>query len=118
MIEKSNIISYEMSDRAILEVLGRFVKETRLRQNKTQEDLAASAGIQRMTLIRVEKGEGGSMATFVRLLRSLEQFHVFHQFVVLNQVSPLQLAKQEQTRRQRARSKASRRTSNDKQSDW
>lgn len=120
MIEKSDNISYEMSDSAILEVLGAFIRETRLRQNKTQEDVAIAAGVKRMTLVRIEKGGGGTMATFIRLLRSLEQFHVLNQFLVPVQISPLKLAKLEQTRRLRARPKKySRKTDKkNKQSDW
>lgn len=120
MIQKSYNISYEMSDSAILEVLGAFIRETRLKQNKTQEDVATAAGIKRMTLVRVEKGGGGTMATFIRLLRSLQQFHVLNQFLIPAQISPLLLAKLEQNKRQRARPKKRLREDNrkDKQSDW
>lgn len=120
MIEKSNNISYQMSDSAILKVLGTFIREIRLRQNKTQEEVAIAAGVKRMTLVRIEKGGGGTMATFIRLLRSLEQFHVLNQFLVPSQISPLQLAKLEQDKRHRARPKkrSGRDRRNDKQSDW
>jgi transcriptional regulator with XRE-family HTH domain len=120
MIEKSDIIPYEMSDSAILEVLGTFIRETRLRQNKTQEDVAAAAGIKRMTLVRIEKGAGGTMATFIRLLRSLQQFHTLNRFLIPTQISPIKLAKLEQNKRQRARSKKRSRKDNrkDKRSDW
>ena len=120
MIQKSNNLSYEMSDSAILEVLGAFIRETRLRQNKTQEDVAIVAGIKRMTLVRIEKGSGGTMATFIRLLRSLQQFHVLNQFLIPTQISPLKLAKLEQDKRQRARPKKRSRKDNrnDKPSDW
>lgn len=103
MIQKSNIISYELSDSAILEILGAFVRETRLKQNKTQEEVATAAGIKRMTLVRIEKGGGGTMATFVRLLRSLQQLHTLDQFLIPTQISPLKLARLEQQKRRRAR---------------
>lgn len=121
MFKKSDNISYEMSDSSILEVLGAFIRETRLRQNKTQEDVAIAAGIKRMTLVRIEKGSGGTMSTFIRLLRSLQQFHVLNQFLIPAQISPLTLAKLEQNKRQRARPKKRSRKSNkgnDKQLDW
>lgn len=120
-MQKSDIISYEMSDPAILEVLGAFIRETRLRQNKTQEDVATAAGIKRMTLVRFEKGGGGTMATFIRLLRSLQQFHVLNPFLIPAQISPLKLARIEQEKRQRARPKkkqSSKDIRKDKQSDW
>ncbi len=120
MIAKSDNISYEMSDSAILQVLGAFAREIRLRQNKTQEDVANAAGIKRMTLVRFEKGGGGTMATFIRVLRSLQQFHVLNQFLIPDQISPLKLAKFNQNRRQRARPKkrSQKDNRNDKQSDW
>ena len=121
MIEKSSNISYEISDTAILQVLGAFIREIRLRQNKTQMDVATAAGIKRMTLVRIEKGKGGTMATFIRLLRSLQQLHVFNQFLIPAQISPIELAKIEQNKRLRARpTKQSRERDKkeDKQSDW
>lgn len=48
MIQNRNNISYEMSDTAIIRVLGTFIRETRLRKNKTQEEVATAAGIKRM----------------------------------------------------------------------
>ncbi|MFN7260451.1 MAG: helix-turn-helix domain-containing protein [Cyclobacteriaceae bacterium] len=120
LIENSINISYQLSDSAILEVLGTFIRETRLRQNKTQEDVAIAAGIQRMTLVRIEKGSGGTMATLIRLLRCLEQFHVLNQFLLPAQISPMKLAKLEQRKRHRARPKkrSGKDKRNDKQSDW
>jgi transcriptional regulator with XRE-family HTH domain len=117
MIEKSNIYWYEMSDSAILETLGLYIKETRLKLNKTQEEIAQSSGIERMTLARIEKGSGGTMATFIRLLRSLEQLQVLKTFEIPTQISPIQLAKLEQQKRTRAFHKRS--PDNKKtQSDW
>jgi transcriptional regulator with XRE-family HTH domain len=120
MIEKSINFSYQMNDSAILEILGSFIRETRLRQNKTQEDVATAAGVKRMTLVRIEKGGGGTMSTFIRLLRSLEQLHVLNQFVLPAQISPLKLAKLEQEKRLRARPKkrSPNNNRNDTQSDW
>lgn len=119
MIDKSIKITYEMSDSAILEVLGSFIRETRLRQNKTQQELAALAGIERMTLVRIEKGDSASMSTFIRLLRSLGQLHVFDQLIIPEQLSPLQLARIQRARRQRARPKrANGKTEGSHKSDW
>jgi len=120
MIKKKINSFYEMSDSAILAQFGVFIRETRLRQNKTQEEVAAAAGIKRMTLVRIEKEGRGTLATFVRLLRSLEQFHVLDQFQVPAQLSPLQLAKLERHKRLRARpTKHGRNTGDSKKpSDW
>jgi transcriptional regulator with XRE-family HTH domain len=115
------IFPYEMGDSAILQHFGTFIRETRLSQNKTQEDVATAAGIKRMTLVRIEKGSGGTMGTFIRVLRSLQQFHVLNQFLIPSRISPLKLAKLEHNKRLRARpTKGSGRNDKktDKPSDW
>lgn len=120
MIQKTGNVSYEMSDSAISEVLGAFIRETRLRQNRTQQEVAEAAGIRRMTLVRFEKDGNGTMATFIRLLRTLQQLHMLDGFVLEAQISPLRLAKIEKESRQRARpeKRPGKGRGNDKQSDW
>ena len=46
-----------MSDAALAEMIGVFVKHHRLSQNKSQKELAGDAGISRSTLALLEKGE-------------------------------------------------------------
>jgi transcriptional regulator with XRE-family HTH domain len=103
MMENSNIYWYAMSDKALLSVLGTFLRDIRLQQNKNQQEVAIAAGISRSTLIVLENGGGGSLLTFIELMRTLDQLHLFANFVVRKQVSPLQLAKVEQGKRQRAK---------------
>lgn len=90
------------SDLAIEKDLGLFIKETRLLQNKTQSNLAKAADISRSTLSLLERGETGTVATLIKVLRVLDQLEVFQHFVIYQQISPLALAKQEQDKRQRA----------------
>ncbi len=101
-MEKDNKYWYAMSDPAILAVMGKFIQQTRLKQNKTQQQLAGAAGINRSTLVNIEKGGGGTLLSFIQILRALEQLQWFQNFEVTQQVSPLQLAKIEQKKRQRA----------------
>ena len=96
---------YAMSDPAILEVMGNFIKQTRLQQNKTQHQVAAAAGINRSTMVQVENGGGGILLSFIQILRALEQLQLFQSFEIRQQLSPLQLAKIDQKKRQRASNK-------------
>jgi transcriptional regulator with XRE-family HTH domain len=98
---------YEMSDVALLQLLGDFVREKRIAQNKTQQQVSDAAGINRSTLIQMENGKGGRLNNFVQVLRMLQQLHVLNIFEVQQQMSPLLLAKLEQQKRQRARPKES-----------
>jgi transcriptional regulator with XRE-family HTH domain len=104
-MEKINNNWYAMSDPAILEVLGNFIKQTRLQQNKTQQQVAEAAGINRSTMGQVENGGGGTLLSFIQILRALEQLPLFQNFKIRQQLSPLQLAKIDQKKRQRASNK-------------
>lgn len=98
---------YAMSDMAIAELLGNFIKKTRLNQNKTQQDLADAAGIDRTTLVKMEKGNGGTLRSFIQVIRALEQIHLLENFEVKQELSPLRLAEIEMKKRQRASKKNS-----------
>ena len=97
MMENTNNNMYSQSDPAILSLLGSFIQHTRLQQNKT--------GLNRLTIVQIENGGGGTLLSFIQLLRALESLHVFRNFEVQQQFSPLQLAKLEHKKRKRARAK-------------
>jgi transcriptional regulator with XRE-family HTH domain len=104
-----NDISYinwpSMSDQALAEHIGAFVKHHRMEQNKTQEALAFAAGISRSTLGLLEKGETVTLATLIQVLRVLDQLNIMQVFTIDNSVSPLVLAKMQKEKRQRASGK-------------
>ncbi len=91
------------SDRALAEHIGHFVKHHRTEQNKTQDALAHAAGISRSTLSLLERGETVTLATLLQVLRALDQLHVLDVFAVETTISPLDLARLEQSKRKRAR---------------
>ncbi len=104
----TGIASYNqqaMSDKAYAKMLGDFVKHHRIAQNKTQDSLAKAAGISRSTLSLLEKGETVTLATFIQVLRVLDQLQVLSVFEIQQSASPLALAKLEQEERQRVRPK-------------
>lgn len=94
-----------MSDKAVNSLLGGFIRQSRIRQNKTQEQLAKEAGISRSTLSLFEKGENSSLILFIRLLRALNLLHLLREFELREQLSPLQLAKLEHSQRKRVKAK-------------
>jgi transcriptional regulator with XRE-family HTH domain len=105
-----------MSDKAINLSLGQFIREHRLRQNRTQKELATDAGISRMALNFFENGENSSLLTFIRLLRALNLLEILDCFSVEQQISPLALAKKEAKKKQRASGKTD--TGIKIKSDW
>ena len=118
MIDLSYINWTASSDTSIIEKLGAFVKHHRLLQNKTQEQLAREAGIVRSTLSLFERGENTSLLVFIQLLRSLKLLNLLKEFEVKKQISPLQLAKLEQSKRSRARQKVSVKKKSNPESNW
>lgn len=102
-MEKDLKYWHAMSDSRILELLGGFIQKIRLEQNKTQQQVATDAGLNRSTMVHIEKGDGGTMLSFIQILRALELLQLFENFEVKQQISPLQLAKMEHQKRQRAR---------------
>lgn len=116
-MEKSIKYWHAMSDPAVLELLGKYLQQTRLQQNKTQQQVALAAGINRSTVVQIENGGGGTMVSFVQILRALEQLQILEHFEVKPTISPLQLAKLEQNKRQRASSKKDSQKKKPK-SDW
>jgi transcriptional regulator with XRE-family HTH domain len=107
---------YGMSDPAILNMLGDFIRKTRLNQNRTQQEVSAAAGINRSTLVQMEKGSGGNMLSLIQILRVLEQLHLLYAFEIKQEISPLQLAEMEIKMRKRARRKQP--TEDKPKSDW
>jgi transcriptional regulator with XRE-family HTH domain len=84
-----------------------------MEQNKTQDQLAASAGIGRSTLSLLERGETVTVSTLIQVLRVLDQLPVLSTFELRPVISPLALAKQQKKIRQRARNKSGKEAGNE-----
>jgi transcriptional regulator with XRE-family HTH domain len=115
MNDKPYINWIAMSDTALAQTIGAFVKHHRLLQNKTQEEIANAANISRSTLSLLEKGETITVPTLLQVLRVLDLLYVMDIFKIQEQISPIELAKLDQNKRQRARNNQN---NNTKQSDW
>lgn len=91
------------SDLAIVEKIGRFIKYHRINQNFTQTELAKNAGMSRSTLSLLERGESVNILTLLQVLRTLHQLHILEGFFEKPQISPMQLAMEDQKTRYRVR---------------
>jgi len=106
-----------MSDKLIVEHIGTFVRHHRTEQHKTQDELAAAAGISRSTLSLLERGETVTISTLIQVLRVLDQLAVLKAFEVTQTISPLALAKLQREKRQRVRKKSDKNNYNE-DTDW
>ncbi len=115
MTDNSYTNWHAMSDNALEKHIGNYIKHHRLKQNRTQNNLAKDAGISRSTLSLLELGQSITLPTLIRVLRVLDLLHVMEVFNVQTSISPLKLAKLEQTKRQRA---SKQKGSKQNESDW
>jgi len=92
-----------MTDKALVETIGKFVQHHRLAQNKSQVEVAESAGISRSTLSLLERGEKISLSSLIQVLRILDLLYIMDIFKVDNEISPIEYAKLQKNKRQRAR---------------
>jgi len=101
-----NDLSYkkwaEMSDKSLLEIIGGFIQTHRLNQNKSQNQVAATAGISRSTLSLLERGEKVRIDSLIQVLRVLDLLYVMDVFKVQDQISPLEYAKLKKKKRKHA----------------
>lgn len=104
-MEKFNSDWYAMSDDAIIKSIGAFIKHHRIEKNRTQQDVAVDAGINRTTLSFLENGDIVNTSTLVQVLRALDLLNILDIFTIKNQISPIELAKLEEQRRKRASNK-------------
>ncbi len=115
MTDNSRTNWHAMSDNALEKHIGNYIRHHRLKQNRTQSNLANEAGISRSTLSILERGQSITLPTLIRVLRVLDLLHVMEVFNVQTRISPLKLAKLEQAKRQRA---SERKDNNQNESDW
>jgi transcriptional regulator with XRE-family HTH domain len=94
----------DLSDLAILKMIGVFIKKKRMALNKTQGQLAEEAGMSRSTLSLLERGEKVQLLTLIQALRILDELHLLEAFEVRQQISPIEYIKlQKKYDRQRVR---------------
>lgn len=77
-----------LSDTSIIERIGDRLKQTRLKQNITQQSLADDANVSLSSIKMIEKGEIGSFDSLLRVLRTLGLLNVLQPLVDEEQLSP------------------------------
>ncbi|MFC1481630.1 helix-turn-helix transcriptional regulator [Candidatus Neomarinimicrobiota bacterium] len=93
---------YNMSDKALLNEIGRRVQRRRLNKNLTQNNVADLAGVSRNSVQALESGKGINLHAFVRILRTLDALDDLNALLPDPGLSPLQAAKMMGRTRQRA----------------
>lgn len=93
---------FSMTDKALSETIGNFIKHHRINQNKSQTEVSLAAGISRSTMSLLERGENISISSLIQVLRVLELLYIMDVFKVETEISPIEYAKLQKNKRQRA----------------
>lgn len=86
---------------ALAEELGERLKQARLNKNLTQLEVAEHAGISRRAVINAEKGKA-TLEVFIAIMIALNLTEQLNLFLPPQPISPIQLAKLQGEKRQRA----------------
>lgn len=92
---------HSLSDIAIANELGHRLKQLRLKQNYSQQELAKITTLSLNTIKALELGHG-KLTNFITVLRHLDRLDQLDNFIPIINISPLQLAKMQGKQRQRA----------------
>jgi putative transcriptional regulator len=92
---------YSMTDKALEADIGARIKTLRLRRNRTQRQVADAAAVSLNVIKALESGRG-QLSSLIAVLRELEALDHLDQFLPMPEVSPLQLARHQGKKRQRA----------------
>jgi transcriptional regulator with XRE-family HTH domain len=100
-----------ISDKAILEEIGRRLGRRRVELEFTQAELASEAGVSKRTVERVESGESAQTSTLIRMMRVLELLESLDAAIPEAGPRPMDLLKLRGKERRRASSKKRRKQS-------
>lgn len=77
-----------LSDADIIRSISVRLKELRLKQNVSRQDLSASSGVSVSSIARMEDGEIKSFESFLRIIRTLGKMELFVPLLQEEEISP------------------------------
>jgi len=93
-----------MTNQRIERDIGQRIRMVRLKKNMTQMELAHKSGLSRVTISRIERGQGVTLSSLIEILRVLDLLQNLEMLIPPRQLSPLEILKYTETFRQRASS--------------
>ena len=92
---------YSMTDTGIVTEIGSRIKSLRLRKNLTQQQVSEATALSLNAIKSLEAGKA-KLSTLIAVLRELGALDPLDSFIPEVSISPLQLAKRQGKKRQRA----------------
>lgn len=96
-----------LSDAEITKRISAKLKEVRLKQNISRQDLADSTGVSVSSIARMEEGEIKTFDSFLRILRTLGKMDILLPLVEEEELSPSEYFNAVQVVRKKIRKRAS-----------
>lgn len=109
-----------LSDTEITKRISEKLKELRLKQNITRQDVSISSGVSMSSIVRMEDGEIKSFESFLRILRTLGRIDILRPLLEEEEISPNEYYKLMHSAKAKQRKRASKSNTNNKQevSEW
>lgn len=109
-----------LSDTDITNKISARLKELRLKQNISRQDLSISSGVSMSSIVRMEEGEIKSFESFIRILRTLGKIDILLPLVEEEEISPNEYFKMMQSTQKKTRRRASKSklTTKQEKSEW
>ena len=95
----------ELSNPAILQKMGRRMRDYRIRMEMTQGELAEKSGVSMGTIVRLEQGSPISTSLLVSILRTMGLLENLEALLPELSISPIQMRKMQGKQIQRIRHK-------------
>ncbi len=108
---------YMLSDTDIVNKISAKLRELRLKQNISRQDLSISSGVSVSSIVRMEEGEIKSFDSLLRILRTLGKIDIFIPLVEEEEISPNEYFKMLQSTKKKIRKRASKSNLTNKQED-
>lgn len=102
MMLETDINWKKLGNEAIVQEIGKALRAVRLRMNLTQDEVAERAGLDRTTVVQLEKGRSASLLTLIQILRVLEKLDALSGFQEESRMSPIEMVKMMAKTRKRA----------------
>lgn len=111
---------YMLSDAEITNKISARLKEIRLKQNISRQDLSADSGVSVSSIVRMEDGEIKSFESLLRILRTLGKIDIFLPMIEEEEISPSEYFKMVHSAKpqQRKRATRSRNINQQEESEW
>lgn len=100
-----------LSDAEIMKRIAGKIKELRLKQNISRQELATSSGVSLSSIVRIEDGEIKSFESFLRVVRTLGKIDIFTPLLQEEEISPNEYYKLVHSTKPKQRKRASRKVS-------